>query len=167
MKYIWIRTASIKSFFSLGRFVSLQIRTILCMFVFRFKFGYCPLSSNFWMVSNSVRQDLASLNIVWIFLESQTWALLVPISLGQILLVPLSFGPFLLDNSYLTQSHLSQSHFARFYQAQSCLAQSHSAQSQSNSANITSPNLTQPNLTWLNITRPNLTWPMSPQLSPI
>ena len=81
MKYIWIRTASIKSFFSLGRFFSLQIRTILFMFVFRFEFGYCPLSSNFWMVSNSVRQDLASLDIVWIFLKPQTWALLDCVSL--------------------------------------------------------------------------------------
>ena len=45
------------------------------MFGFGFKFGYSPLSSNFRIVSNSIRQDLALLEFVWIFLKCQTWAL--------------------------------------------------------------------------------------------
>ena len=77
LKYIYILSFCIKSFFSLGRFVCLQIRNILSMFGFRFEFGYGPLSSNFRIVSNSVRQDLALLEFVWIFLKCQTWALVV------------------------------------------------------------------------------------------
>ena len=75
LKYINIGSFCIKSFYSLGRFVCLQIREVWSMFGFGFKFGYCPLSWNFWIVSNSVRQYLASLEFVLIFLKSQTWAL--------------------------------------------------------------------------------------------
>ena len=75
LKYIYIWSFCIKSFFNLGRFFCLQIRKVWSMFGFGFEFGYGPLSSNFWIVLNSVRQDLALLEFVWIFLKCQTWAL--------------------------------------------------------------------------------------------
>ena len=65
----------IKSLFILGRFVCLHIGTILSMFRLGFEFCYTPLRSNFWIVSNSVWQDLASLEFVWTFLKFQTWSL--------------------------------------------------------------------------------------------
>ena len=74
MKYIWFRNACIKSFFSIGWFFCLQIRTILCMF--KLGFGYGHLHSNFWIVSNSIRQDLALLEFVWTFLKCQYRTLL-------------------------------------------------------------------------------------------
>ena len=46
-----------------------QIRTLLCMF--KFRFGYGHLRSNFWIVSNSARQDLALLEFVWTFRKFQ------------------------------------------------------------------------------------------------
>ena len=58
-------TICIKSFFILGRFVCLLIRTILFMFGFGFEFSYGPLSLNFWIVSYSVWKDLALLEFVW------------------------------------------------------------------------------------------------------
>ena len=75
LKYINIGSFCIKSFFSLGRFVYLQIRKVWSMLGFGFEFGYGPLRSNFWIVPNSVRQYLASLEFVLIFLKIQTWAL--------------------------------------------------------------------------------------------
>ena len=73
----------VSGFFSLGRFICLQIMEAFCMFGFMFGFGYSPFCLNFWILPYSVRQYIALLEFVWIFLRWQTWALLVKMMQSQ------------------------------------------------------------------------------------